>query len=75
MSSWWSLSASAEADHLALVVARDARALHPAPPIVERALGGTARRSSRPPRGGFAPGEDEMAVGVEQERALVLDVA
>ena len=62
------------ADDLALVVARNARPLHPAPPVVERALeealGGLLE--SRLER--LAPGENEVPVVLEQERALVLDV-
>ena len=62
------------ADDLALVVARNARPLHPAAPVVERALeealGGLLEAGLER----LAPGEDEMAVLLEQERALVLDV-
>ena len=62
------------ADDLALVVARHPRALHPAAPVVERAfeeaLGGLLEARLE----GLTPGEDEMAIVLEQERALVLDV-
>ena len=62
------------ADDLLLVVARDARALHPAPPVVERALEEALGRLLEPGLERLAPREDEVAVAFEQERALVLDV-
>ena len=62
------------ADDLLLVVARDARALHPAAPVVERALEEALGRLLEPRLERLAPREDEMAVALEQERPLVLDV-
>ena len=62
------------AHDLVLVVARDARALHPAAPVVERALEEALGRLLEPGLERLAPGEDEVAVVLEQERALVLDV-
>ena len=62
------------ANDLVLVVARHARALHPAAPVVERALeealGGLLETGLER----LAPGEDEMAVVLEEEWPLVLDV-
>jgi hypothetical protein len=62
------------AHDLALVIAWHASALHPAPPVVERsleeALGGLLEAGLER----LAPGEDEVAIALEQERALVLDV-
>ena len=71
---WWSLSASAERTTSLLVVARDARALHPAPPVVEGALEEALGRLLEPRLERLAPGEDEVAVVLEQEGPLVLDV-
>ena len=62
------------AHDLVLVVARHARALHPAPPVVERALEEALRRLLEPRLERLAPGDDEMAVVLEEERPLVLDV-
>ena len=62
------------AHDLALVVARHACALHPAAPVVERALeealGGLLEAGLER----LAPREHEVAVALEQERPLVLDV-
>ena len=62
------------ADDLLLVVARHARALHPAPPVVEGALEEALGRLLEAGLERLAPGEDEVAVVLEQERPLVLDV-
>ena len=62
------------AHDLVLVVARHARALHPAPPVVERPLEEALRGLLEPRLERLAPGEDEVAVALEQERPLVLDV-
>ena len=50
------------ADDLALVVARHARALHPAAPVVERALEEALGRLLETGLERLAPGEDEVAV-------------
>ncbi len=62
------------AHDLVLVVAGDARALHPAPPVVERALEEALRGLLEPRLERLAPGEDEVAVVLEEEGPLVLDV-
>ncbi len=62
------------ADDLVLVVARHACALHPAAPVVERALEEALGGLLEPGFERLAPGEDEVAVALEQERPLVLDV-
>ena len=62
------------ADDLLLIVARDARALHPAAPVVERPLEEALGRLLEPRLERLAPRQDEVAVAFQQERALVLDV-
>ena len=57
------------AHDLVLVVARDPRALHPAAPVVERALEEALGGLLEPGFERLAPGEDEVAVVLEQERA------
>jgi hypothetical protein len=62
------------ADDLVLIVARHARSLHPAAPVVERPLEEPLRRLLEAGLERLAPGEDEVAVTLQQERPLVLDV-
>ena len=68
------LQGERRADHLALVVARHARSLHPAAPVVERALEEALGGLLEPGLERRAPGQDEVAVLLDEERALVLDV-
>ena len=62
------------ANHLALVVARDSCPLHPAAPVVDRALeevlGGLLQSGFER----LAPGEEEVPITLEEKRALVFDV-
>ncbi len=62
------------ADDLVLVVARHARPLHPAAPVVERSLEEALGGLLEPRLERLAPREDEVPVVLEEERALVLDV-
>ena len=62
------------ADDLALVVAGHACALHPPSPVVERSLEEALRGLLETRLERLAPGDDEVAVVLEQERPLVLDV-
>jgi hypothetical protein len=62
------------AHDLVLVVARHARALHPATPVVERPLEEALRGLLEPRLERLAPRDDEVAVALEEERPLVLDV-
>ncbi len=62
------------AHDLALVVAGNPRPFHPAAPVVDRPLEESLRGVLEPGFERLAPREDEMAVLLEQERALVLDV-
>ena len=62
------------AHDLVLVVARHARPLHPTAPVVERSLEEALRSLLEPHLERLAPRDDEMAVVLEQERPLVLDV-
>jgi hypothetical protein len=68
------LERECRADDLLLVVARDARALHPAAPVVEGALEEALGGLLEPSLERLAPGEDEVSVALEQEGTLVLDV-
>src|SRR6185436_17093578 len=62
------------AHDLLLVVARDARSLHPATPVVERSLEEALGRLLEACLERLAPREHEMAIALEQEGPLVLDV-
>ena len=62
------------ADDLTLVVARNARALHPAAPVVDRPLEESLRGVLETGLERLAPREDDVPVLFEEERALVLDV-
>ncbi len=68
------LERECRADDLALVVAGHARALHPPSPVVERPLEEALGGLLEPRLERLAPREDEVAVALEQERPLVLDV-
>ena len=62
------------ADDLVLVVARHAGALHPPPPVVERSLEKALCGLLEPSLQRLAPGDDEVAVALEEERPFVFHV-